>query len=65
MYLFIFINRLKYVFQGRNPILLLSIQSGVSLIEVFNDRNYSNTTLISGPGLVRLKEGVRLIGGPL
>ena len=39
MYWFIFINRLQYVFQGRNPILLLSIQSGVRLIEVFNNRN--------------------------
>ena len=28
------INWLQYVFQGRNPILLLSIQSGVRLIEV-------------------------------
>ena len=36
---FIFINRLQYVFQGRNPILLLLIQSGVRLIEVFNNRN--------------------------
>ena len=32
MYCFIFINRLQYVFQGRNPIPLLSIQSGVRLI---------------------------------
>ena len=29
-----FINRIQFVFQGRNPILLLSIQFGVSLIEV-------------------------------
>ena len=28
-----------YAFQGRNPILLLSIQSDVRLIEVFNNRN--------------------------
>ena len=33
----IFINRLQYIFQGSNPILLLSIQSGVRLIEVFNN----------------------------
>ena len=33
----IFIKRLQYVFQGSNPILLLSIQSGVRLIEVFNN----------------------------
>ena len=29
--IFIFFNRLQYVFQGRNPILLLSMQSGVRL----------------------------------
>ena len=34
-------------FHGRNPILLLSIQSDVSLIEVFNDRNQPNTTYFS------------------
>ena len=39
MYWFIFFNRLKYVFEGYNPILLLSIQSGVRVIEVINDRN--------------------------
>ena len=33
------IKRLQHLFQGRNPILLLSIQSDVSLIEVFNNRN--------------------------
>ena len=33
------INWLQYVFQGRNPMLLLSIQSSVRLIEVFNNRN--------------------------
>ena len=35
-----FINRLQ-LFQGRNPIVTttLSIQSGVRLIEVFNNRN--------------------------
>ena len=33
------INRLQYVFQGSNPVLPLSIQSGVRLIEVFNNRN--------------------------
>ena len=44
MYWFIFINRLQYVFQGRNPILLLSIQFGVRLIEVLNNRNLPNTT---------------------
>ena len=31
------INLLQYVFQGRNTILLLSIQSGVCLIEVSNN----------------------------
>ena len=36
---FISVNRLQYVFQGRNPILLLLIQSGVRLTEVFNNRN--------------------------
>ena len=34
---FIFINRLQYVFQGRNLILVLSIRSGVRLIEVINE----------------------------
>ena len=29
-------------FQGRNPILLLSIQSSVRLMEVFNKRNKPN-----------------------
>ena len=33
------INGLRYVFQGRNPIPLLSIQPGVLLIEVINNRN--------------------------
>ena len=33
------INRLQSLFQGRNPILLLSILSGVRLIEVFNNTN--------------------------
>ena len=30
---------LIYALQGRNPILVLSIQSGVCLIEVLNNRN--------------------------
>ena len=34
-----FINRLRYVFQGRYSILLLSIQFGVHLLEVFNNSN--------------------------
>ena len=38
---------LQYVFQGNNPILLLSIQSGVRLIEVFNSRNWPNTIYFS------------------
>ena len=33
-------NWLQCVFQGRNPILLLSIQSGVRFIEVFNNITY-------------------------
>ena len=33
------IDRLQYVFQGRNPILLLSSQYVVRLTEVFNNRN--------------------------
>ena len=32
-------NRLQFVFQGRNPILLSSIQCGVRLIAVINNRN--------------------------
>ena len=36
MYWFIFINQLQNIFQGFSPILLLPIQSGVRLIEVFN-----------------------------
>ena len=47
MYWFIFINRLQYVLQGRNPTPLLSIQSGVRLIEVFNNRNKPNTIYFS------------------
>ena len=31
-------NRLPYVFQGSNPILPLSIQSGVLLIEIFKKK---------------------------
>ena len=33
------LTSVRTVFQGHNPILLLSIQSGVRLIEVFNNRN--------------------------
>ena len=33
------LTSVRTVFQGRNPTLLLSIQSGVHLIEVFNNRN--------------------------
>ena len=36
-----------YNFQGRNPVLLFSIQSGVHLIWVFNNRNQPNTTYFS------------------
>ena len=36
LYWFTFINRLQHVFQGRNPILLLSFQSGVRLTSPFN-----------------------------
>ena len=39
MHWFIFINQLQNVFQGSKPILPLSIQSAVHLIEVFNNRN--------------------------
>ena len=42
-------NWLQYVFQGRNPMLLLSIQSGVRLIEVFNHRNYSQLSPCGHP----------------
>ena len=35
----LFIDHSTYYFQGRNPILPLSIQFGVRLIEVFNNRN--------------------------
>ena len=38
---------LQYVFQGSNRILLLSIQSGVRLIEVFNNKNSPNTIYFS------------------
>ena len=38
---------LQYVFQGRNRMLLLSIQSGVRLIEVFNNKNTPNTIYFS------------------
>ena len=34
---------LQYVFQSNNRMLLLSIQSGVRLIEVFNNKNSPNT----------------------
>ena len=34
---------LQYVFQSSNRMLLLSIQSGVRLIEVFNNKNSPNT----------------------
>ena len=52
MYWFIFSSRPHHVFQGRNTILLLSIQSVVRLIEVFNDRNWPNTIYFS----VRVRE---------
>ena len=42
-------------FQGRNPILLLSIQSGVRLIEVFNNRNLPNTTITLSYFSVRVR----------
>ena len=32
-------NRLRYIFQRRNEMRLLSVQSGVRLIEVLNNRN--------------------------
>ena len=41
------INWLLYVFQGHNPIVLLSIQFGVRLIEVINNRNKPNTIYFS------------------
>ena len=47
MYWFTFITGLQYVFQGRNPIRLMSIQSSVRLIEVFNNRNKPNAIYFS------------------
>ena len=47
MHWFIFINQLQNVFQGSNPILPLSIQSTVRLIEVFNNRNEPITIYLS------------------
>ena len=44
-----FFNRPQQVFQGSNPILPLSIQSGVPLIEVFNNRNQPNTIYVKCP----------------
>ena len=38
---------LQYVFQGSNRMLLLSIQSGVRLIEIFNNKNSPNTIYFS------------------
>ena len=41
--LFVNAKTLTDLFQGHNSILLLSIQFGVCLIEVFNNRNQPNT----------------------
>ena len=47
MHGFILINQLQFVFQGCNLILVLSIQSGVCLTEVINNRNQQTTIYCS------------------